>query len=118
MIKHIVVGAGYVGLPLAVYLKTLGEDVGIIDVDPIKLGMIAQGNNPLKGEPLPQGFMPDVSTYGEGDVYWVCVPTPSTDEGVNLDYIFDCLNIICWQESLSIIRKHLLSLKAQYLNQH
>lgn len=94
MIKHIVVGAGYVGLPFAVYLKTLGEDVSIIDVDPIKLGMIAQGNNPLKGEPLPQGFMPDVGTYGEGDVYWVCVPTPSTDEGVNLDYIFDCMNKI------------------------
>lgn len=94
MIKHIVVGAGYVGLPFAVYLKTLGEDTSIIDVDPIKLGMIAQGNNPLKGEPLPQGFMPDVGTYGEGDVYWVCVPTPSTDEGVNLDYIFDCMNKI------------------------
>ena len=94
MIKHIVVGAGYVGLPFAVYLKTLGEDISIIDVDPIKLGMIAQGNNPLKGEPLPQGFMPDVGTYGEGDVYWVCVPTPSTDEGVNLDYIFDCMNKI------------------------
>lgn len=94
MIKHIVVGAGYVGLPFAVYLKTLGEDVGIIDVDPIKLGMIAQGNNPLKGEPMPQGYMPDVSTYGEGDVYWVCVPTPSTDEGVNLDYVFDCMNKI------------------------
>ena len=94
MIKHIVVGAGYVGLPFAIYLKTLGEDISIIDVDPIKLGMIAQGNNPLKGEPLPQGFMPDVGTYGEGDVYWVCVPTPSTDEGVNLDYIFDCMNKI------------------------
>ena len=94
MIKHIVVGAGYVGLPFAVYLKTLGEDISIIDVDPIKLGMIAQGNNPLKGEPLPQGFMPDVGTYGEGDVYWVCVPTPSTDESVNLDYIFDCMNKI------------------------
>lgn len=94
MIKHIVVGAGYVGLPLAVYLKTLGEDISIIDVDPIKLGMIAQGNNPLKGEPLPQGHMPDVGTYGEGDVYWVCVPTPSTDEGVNLDYVFDCMNNI------------------------
>lgn len=94
MIKHIVVGAGYVGLPFAVYLKTLGEDTSIIDVDPIKLGIIAQGNNPLKGEPLPQGFMPDVGTYGEGDVYWVCVPTPSTDEGVNLDYIFDCMNKI------------------------
>lgn len=94
MIKHIVVGAGYVGLPFAVYLKTLGEDVSIIDVDPIKLGMIAQGNNPLKGEPLPQGFMPDVGTYGTGDVYWVCVPTPSTDTGVNLDYVFDCLNKI------------------------
>lgn len=94
MIKHIVVGAGYVGLPFAVYLKTLGEDVGIIDIDPIKLGMIAQGNNPLKGEPLPQGFMPDVGTYGNGDVYWVCVPTPSTDTGVNLDYVFDCLNKI------------------------
>lgn len=94
MIKHIVVGAGYVGLPFAVYLKTLGEDISIIDVDPIKLGMIAQGNNPLKGEPLPQGFMPDVGTYGEGDIYWVCVPTPSTDNGVNLDYIFDCMNKI------------------------
>lgn len=94
MIKHIVVGAGYVGLPFAVYLKTLGEDISTIDVDPIKLGMIAQGNNPLKGEPLPQGFMPDVGIYGEGDVYWVCVPTPSTDEGVNLDYIFDCMNKI------------------------
>lgn len=94
MIKHIVVGAGYVGLPFAVYLKTLGEDTSIIDVDPIKLGMIAQGNNPLKGEPLPQGFMPDVGTYGEGDVYWVCVPTPSTDTGVNLDHIFDCMNKI------------------------
>lgn len=94
MIKHIVVGAGYVGLPFAVYLKTLGEDTSIIDVDPIKLGMIAQGNNPLKGEPLPQGFMPDVGTYGTGDVYWVCVPTPSTDDGVNLDYIFDCMNKI------------------------
>lgn len=94
MIKHIVVGAGYVGLPFAVYLKTLGEDISIIDVDPIKLGMIAQGNNPLKGEPLPQGYMPDVGTYGEGDVYWVCVPTPSTDTGVNLDYVFDCLNKI------------------------
>lgn len=94
MIKHIVVGAGYVGLPLAVYLKTLGEDISIIDVDPIKLGIIAQGNNPLKGEPLPQGFMPDVGTYGTGDVYWVCVPTPSTDEGVNLDYVFDCMNNI------------------------
>ena len=94
MLKHIVVGAGYVGLPLAVYLKTLGEDVGIIDVDPIKLGIISQGNNPLKGEPLPQGYMPTISTYGEGDVYWVCVPTPSTDNGVNLDYIFDCMNKI------------------------
>lgn len=94
MIKHIVVGAGYVGLPFAVYLKTLGEDTSIIDVDPIKLGMIAQGNNPLKGEPLPQGFMPDVGTYGNGDVYWVCVPTPSTDTGVNLDYVFDCMNKI------------------------
>lgn len=94
MLKHIVVGAGYVGLPLAVYLKTLGEDVGIIDVDPIKLGIISQGNNPLKGEPLPQGYMPTISTYGEGDVYWVCVPTPSTDSGVNLDYIFDCMNKI------------------------
>lgn len=94
MIKHIVVGAGYVGLPFAVYLKTLGEDTSIIDVDPIKLGTIAQGNNPLKGEPLPQGFMPDVGTYGNGDVYWVCVPTPSTDTGVNLDYIFDCMNKI------------------------
>lgn len=93
-IKHIVVGAGYVGLPFAVYLKTLGEDVSIIDVDPIKLGIISQGNNPLKGEPLPQGHMPTISTYGEGDVYWVCVPTPSTDEGVNLDYVFDCMDKI------------------------
>ena len=95
MIKHSVIGAGYVGLPLSMYLKTLGEDVGIIDVDPIKLGMLAQGNNPLKGEPLPDSGFPRVSSYDEpADIYWVCVPTPSNLSGVDMSYIHSAIGII------------------------
>jgi UDP-N-acetyl-D-glucosamine dehydrogenase len=80
--KVVVVGGGYVGLPLAISAQLAGYEVEILDVDPVRVDEINSGIRP-------SGF-PDCSVSAtvnpccqrEADVVVICVPTPTDIAGV------------------------------------
>jgi UDP-N-acetyl-D-glucosamine dehydrogenase len=69
--RVVVVGAGYVGLPLAVETATAGFDTTAFDTNPDKVRAIAQGTSTIRDI---SSADPDV--LRAADVVVVCVPTP------------------------------------------
>jgi len=80
--KIVVIGLGYVGLPLALAFAGEFENVVGYDSDPSKISKLKQGldptgeigNNSLASSRL--RMTSDESDLHNGDVYIICVPTP------------------------------------------
>jgi UDP-N-acetyl-D-glucosamine dehydrogenase len=89
-----VIGLGYVGLPLSVYMHRAGRRVLGFDIDPQKIAKLSDGECYLKhlegrfgagfvGELIDSGrFEPttDFDRYCECEALLICVPTPLNDE--------------------------------------
>ncbi|WP_156688588.1 UDP-glucose dehydrogenase family protein [Mycobacterium sp. Marseille-P9652] len=87
-----VVGASYVGLTTAVCTAAHGIDTIAVDIDPERVRTLAAGI-PVIDEPqlpallrdgLARGlltFSADFAALADRDVVFVCVPTPSADDG-------------------------------------
>lgn len=79
----VIVGLGYVGLPLACLAAEKGYVVHGLALDPQKTEMIARGKSPMQ-DPLIQEWLPKVSidattdptVIEKGSIVIVCVPTP------------------------------------------
>jgi len=87
--RLVVVGLGYVGLPLALLARSKGLDVFGLDVDEEKVQKITKGIAPfediyvaqeLAKEPLQATTSPEI--IGDVDVVVVAVPTPVTHENM------------------------------------
>ncbi|UMB67973.1 UDP-glucose dehydrogenase family protein [Mycobacterium paraterrae] len=91
-VKVGVVGAGYVGLTTAVCLAAKGIDTFCMDVDPDRVAALRAGH-PGIAEPelaelmcdgLERGTLRFTRHYrrlGDRDIVFVCVPTPTNDDG-------------------------------------
>jgi len=99
--RHVaVIGAGYVGIPTAVTLATLGHQVVLAERDPVRLSVLQGGKSPIYEpglEPLLQeclrkGTLRCVESAVEAvhgaNVTFLCVPTPQDDDGsADLSYV-------------------------------
>ena len=84
--KVVVIGIGYVGLPLVVEFGLAGFQVTGYDKDPRKVKLLAEGTSYIEDiptkvlQPLVKGGFVHASTdpkvIGEADAVIVCVPTP------------------------------------------
>jgi UDP-N-acetyl-D-glucosamine dehydrogenase len=84
-----IIGAGYVGLPLAVAFAEVGQSVHCIDVDPEKIAAIQAGRSAVEDVPserlaplVEAGRLTagdDVSAVGAADAILICVPTPLSE---------------------------------------
>lgn len=79
----VVVGLGYVGLPLAVRAQQKGYTVTGFDIDEKKLALLRQGTNIFKDAFLEENFAKhpialtsNVKDIRDADIYIICVPTP------------------------------------------
>ncbi len=85
-----VMGAGYVGLPLALALATRGYRVHALDVDQAKIRALAAGRSYVRDVPdlaLREclstgrfGASVDPAVITESDAVFICVPTPFTPQ--------------------------------------
>jgi UDP-N-acetyl-D-glucosamine dehydrogenase len=97
--KLVVVGQGYVGLPLAMRACSQGFDVVGFDVDEAKVKRLAAGESPVEDvldsdlrDALDGGrYLPtsDPSDCADFDIAVVSVPTPLRDGAPDLSYIED-----------------------------
>lgn len=96
--KITIIGGGYVGLVTGACFADIGHGVTIIDVDPIKVGMINENMAPIfepglesilartTGKSLQASLSYDSVT--SSDLTFICVGTPPNDDGsANLSYI-------------------------------
>ena len=96
--KITIIGGGYVGLVTGACFSDAGHDVTIIEVDPVKVGMINEKKAPIF-EPGLEDIL--VRTTGRNlraslsyesistsDITFICVGTPPNEDGsANLSYI-------------------------------
>jgi len=93
-----IIGGGYVGLVTGACFADIGHGVTIIDVDPIKVGMVNEKKAPIfepglesilartTGKNLQASLSYDSIT--SSDLTFICVGTPPNDDGgANLSYI-------------------------------
>lgn len=87
-----VVGAGYVGLTTAVCVAGRGLNTVAVDVDAARVQKLAAGVSTLDEPELPKllrdgisqgllSFTVDYAALADRDLVFVCVPTPSCDDG-------------------------------------
>src|SRR5688572_5059969 len=83
----VIVGLGYVGLPLAVLAKEKGWQVHGLDIDQKKVDAINSGVSPLVDEKLaadlkqyPITATTDSSVVADATVIVIAVPTPVTED--------------------------------------
>ncbi len=72
----VVVGGGYVGLPLALLIKLAGYNVKVLDVDSQKVNEINAGVRPSDFPTCRVEATLDPSVQAQADVVVICVPTP------------------------------------------
>ena len=118
---HITVfGSGYVGLVAGVCFAEMGNDVRIVDVDPVRVERLAAGEtiiyepglNEMHRENLAAGrlsFTTDATTAIRGaDAAFICVGTPMADDGAaDLQYVQKVAQTIGAEmdESLVVVTK-------------
>ena len=93
----VVVGQGYVGLPVAVAAAEAGHRVVGVDLDPDKVSDLSAGRSPVRDVPddalrrvEADGRYRAASGYeavAEADVVVICVPTPVTDDVPDLSHV-------------------------------
>src|SRR5947209_13968826 len=87
-----VVGVGYVGLTTAVCVAAQGLDTVAVDIDPDRVRKLAAGVSVIDEPELPAllraglgrgllAFSADFAALADRDVVFVCVPTPSAEDG-------------------------------------
>ncbi len=86
--RVVVIGLGYVGLPLALSLIDAGLEVEGVDVSPTRVAELAAGRSPVDdiGDDrlrlaLEAGFrvsVPEAASPAAADALFICVPTPIT----------------------------------------
>jgi UDP-N-acetyl-D-glucosamine dehydrogenase len=97
--KLVVVGQGYVGLPLAMRAVEVGWDVVGVDLDEARVQRLKEGSSYVEDVPSPQlgsalatgRFLPS-SSYDDADAFDVVVitvPTPLREGNPDLSYIED-----------------------------
>ncbi|MDX6519755.1 MAG: UDP-N-acetyl-D-glucosamine dehydrogenase [Gaiellales bacterium] len=84
-----IIGAGYVGLPLAVAFAQAGKRVHCLDTDPAKVSAIGAGESYIDDVPSPDlaaltgaGLLTagnDYAAVADVDAIVICVPTPLSD---------------------------------------
>lgn len=86
----VVVGQGYVGLPLAIEAARAGHSTTGLDLDPQIVDRLSKGishvddiSNDVVRAALGQGYQASAQTavLGEADVVVICVPTPLSADG-------------------------------------
>lgn len=93
-----VIGAGYVGLPLAVEKAKVGYHVVCVDQNPVRVDKLNRGENYIQdvkdeelAEIVARGLLRAVTSFevlDEADVVIICVPTPLTEhKDPDLSYI-------------------------------
>jgi nucleotide sugar dehydrogenase len=99
----VVVGLGYVGLPMALRSKEVGYDVYGLDLDQSKLDLINQGKSPIEEVyvenliiQFPFTATNDAAIIQKADIVLVCVPTP-----VDESYYPDLTPVIKASESIA-----------------
>jgi UDP-N-acetyl-D-glucosamine dehydrogenase len=95
--RVVVVGQGYVGLPLAVAAAAAGMDVTGVDLDKRRVDELNSGNSPVGDVPHEdlQSVLhgaryrasTDYEAVRDAEVIVLCVPTPYHDDGPDLSYI-------------------------------
>src|SRR5512146_2157642 len=83
-IDVVVIGAGYVGFPMALLLARAGCQVAAVDVKTATVELINEGNSPILGENLQEildepGVRARLSARAglcPADVFIIAVPTP------------------------------------------
>jgi UDP-N-acetyl-D-glucosamine dehydrogenase len=98
-VKIVVIGLGYVGLPLALRFSEAGLKVTGIDTDAAKVSKLAQGQSYINyiarsaiQDAVDRGFRgtTDFSVIRDADVVIICVPTPLTkNREPDLHYVLD-----------------------------
>src|SRR5688500_13541755 len=93
----VVVGQGYVGLPLAVAVVATGMTVTGVDADPARVACLNAGDSPVGDVPsealarmVASGAYRaagDFQAVKEADVVVLCVPTPYHHEAPDLSYV-------------------------------
>ncbi len=96
--KITIIGGGHVGLVTGACLADIGHDITIIEVDPVKVGLINGKRAPIfepglenilirtTGKNLRASLSYD--SVSKSDLTFICVGTPRNDDGsVNLAYI-------------------------------
>lgn len=87
-----VVGVGYVGLTTAVCVAAQGLHTRAVDIDPERVRHLSAGIPVIDEPELPKllrdglargllGFSADFDALADRDVVFVCVPTPSAEDG-------------------------------------
>ncbi len=81
--KIVVVGLGYVGLPLALLAARKGYSVVGVDVDQVKIDLLRAGTSPFLEEMVSKylstttmEFSMDFSCIDTAEIIIICVPTP------------------------------------------
>jgi len=99
----VVVGLGYVGLPMALRSKEVGYEVYGLDLDQPKLDLINQGKSPIEEAyvenlitKFPLTATNDATIIQKADIVLVCVPTP-----VDESYYPDLTPVIKASESIA-----------------
>ena len=98
--KVCVIGLGYVGLPLAMQFARGGVPVIGLDIDPVKVGLINQGDSYIRHIPALSisevvsakklSASTDFSKVSEADAVIICVPTPlSKNREPDISFILD-----------------------------
>lgn len=98
--KVAVVGAGRTGVATALAVASLGHEVVCTDVDAERVEQLARGVSPFEEADLEQHLQRELaagrlsflvsagSAVGDAGVVFVCVPTPSLDDGTSdLSYL-------------------------------
>ena len=84
-----IIGTGYVGLVTGVCFAEMGHHVTCLDIDQKKIESLNQGIVPIY-EPgltellqrnLTEGRLKFTDTYGPAEAYFICVSTPSAEDG-------------------------------------
>jgi UDPglucose 6-dehydrogenase len=87
------IGTGYVGLVTGVCFSSTGNDITCLDIDESKIAMLRRGESPIYEPGLSEmmtrniesgrlQFTSDkVEAYADADVVFICVGTPSDEDG-------------------------------------